>query len=154
MPTTTAPHYRRPDWFTRTMLNRVVRWLTGAGLSVWGSRVLEAPGRRTGQPRRVPVNLLTLDGVDHLVSPRGDGEWVRNVRANEGRLDLLLGRRRSHYVAHELLDHEKVDVLRAYLRRWSFEVGPLFDGVDAESSDEVLLGRAAMHPVFRLEPAR
>ena len=155
MPTTpvTAPHYRRPDWFTRRVLNRVVGWLTRRGLSVWGSRVLEVPGRRTGQPRQVPVNLLTLGGVDHLVSPRGEGEWVRNVRANGGRLDLLLGRRRTHHVAHEVADAEKVDVLRAYLRRWSFEVGQFFDGVDADSPDDVLLARAALHPVFRLAPA-
>ena len=152
-PTVTAPHYRRPDWLTRHVLNRVVAWLTRRGLSVWGSRVLEVPGRRTGQARRVPVNLLTLDGVDHLVSPRGEGEWVHNVRANGGRLDLLLGRRRSRHLAHELADADKVEVLRAYLRRWSFEVGQFFDGVDADSPHDVLLARAALHPVFRLEPA-
>jgi hypothetical protein len=155
MPTTpvTAPTYRPPDWFTRRVLNGVVRWLTRRGLSVWGSRVLEVPGRRTGQPRRVPVNLLTLDGVDHLVSPRGEGEWVRNVRANGGRLELVLGRRRTRHIAHELADVEKVEVLRAYLRRWRFEVGQFFDGVDADSPEEALLARAALHPVFRLEPA-
>ena len=120
---------------------------------MWGSRVLEVPGRRTGEPRRVPVNLLTLDGVDYLVSPRGEGQWVRNVRANDGRLDLLLGRHRTHHVAHELADADKVDVLRAYLRRWKFEVGQFFDGVDADSSDEVLLARAPKHPVFRLDAA-
>ena len=151
MPTLTPTHYRRPDWFTRNVLNRVVAWLTRRGVSVWGSRVLEVPGRRSGRPQQVPVNLLTLDGVDHLVSPRGDGQWVRNVRANDGRLDLLLGRRRSHHRAHEVADVDKVDVLRAYLRRWSFEVGQFFDGVDADSSDDELLARAPMHPVFRLD---
>jgi hypothetical protein len=99
------------------------------------------------------VNLLTLDGVDHLVSPRGNGQWVRNVRANQGRLDLLLGRTRTHHVAHELADDEKVDVLRAYLRRWKFEVGQFFDGVDADSPDDVLLERGRLHPVFRLDAA-
>ena len=113
-PPTTA-HYQQPGWFTQHVFNRFVAWLTRRGVSVWGSRVLEVPGRRTGEPRRVPVNLLTLDGVDYLVSPRGHGQWVRNVRANDGRLDLLLGRRRTHHVAHELADADKVDVLRAYL---------------------------------------
>jgi hypothetical protein len=153
-PSSTAPaHYRRPGWFTQQVFNRVVAWLTRRGVSVWGSRVLEVPGRKTGVPRRVPVNLLTLDGVDHLVSPRGQGQWVRNVRANDGRLDLLLGRRRTHHVAHELADEDKVDVLRAYLHRWKLEVGQFFDGVDANSSDEVLLERAPMHPIFRLDTA-
>jgi hypothetical protein len=101
----------------------------------------------------VPVNLLTHDGRRYLVSPRGHGQWVRNVRANDGRLDLLLGRRRTHYVAHELDDGDKVEVLRAYLARWKLEVGQFFDGVDASSSDETLLGIAPDHPVFRLDAA-
>ena len=153
MPTTTtsADHYTQPGWFTQHVFNGLVGWLTRRGLSVWGSRVLEVPGRTTGEPRRVPVNLLTHDGQQYLVSPRGHGQWVRNVRANEGRLDLLLGRRRTHHVAHELADADKVDVLRAYLARWKFEVGQFFDGVDASSSDETLLDIAPDHPVFRLD---
>jgi hypothetical protein len=87
------------------------------------------------------------------VSPRGHGQWVRNVRANRGGLDLLLGRGRTHHVAHELADADKVDVLRAYLARWKMEVGQFFDGVDASSSDETLLGIAPDHPVFRLDAA-
>lgn len=146
-------HYRRPGWFTQQVFNRLVGWLTRLGVSVWGSRVLEVPGRTSGEPRRVPVNLLTYDGQQYLVSPRGHGQWVRNVRANGGRLDLLLGRRRTHHVAHELADADKVDVLRAYLKRWKFEVGQFFDGVDAESSVETLLGIAPNHPVFLLDAA-
>jgi len=144
------PHYRRPGWFTRNVFNRAVRRLTALGVSVWGSRVLEVPGRRSGEPRRVPVNLLTVDGEQYLVSARGNGEWVRNVRANDGGLDLLVGRRRSHFVAEELPDADKVSVLRAYLRRWKAEVGVFFDGVDADSSDDAIGAIAHKHPVFRL----
>lgn len=150
---TSATHYRRPGWFTRNVFNRAVARLTRLGVSVWGSRVLEVPGRRSGLPRRVPVNLLELDGEQYLVSPRGHGEWVRNMRANGGALDLLLGRRRTHHVATELADADKVDVLRAYLRRWKIEVGVFFDGVGAGSSDEELLAIAHKHPVFVLRGA-
>ncbi len=146
-------HYRRPGWMTRNVMNRAVAWLTRHGLSIWGSRVLEVPGRRSGLPRQVPVNLLTIDGVDHLVAPRGNAEWVRNVRAADGHLDLLLGRSREHRVATELGDEEKTDVLRAYLRRWKAEVGVFFDGVDADSSDAELQRIAPRHPVFRLATA-
>lgn len=146
-------HYLRPGWFTRNVMNRGVARLTRMGVSVWGSRVLEVPGRRSGLPRRVPVNLLELDGHEYLVSARGEGEWVRNVRAAGGRLDLLLGRRRSAYVAVELGDADKVPVLRAYLRRWKAEVGAFFDGVDAESSDGEIAAIANRHPVFELRPA-
>src|SRR4051812_33361582 len=148
-----ATHYRRPGWFTRNVFNRFVARLTRWGISVWGSRVLEVPGRRTGEPRRVPVNLLTVGSRQYLVSPRGHGEWVRNVRANDGNLDLLLGRRRTHYLAQELDSAEKVEVLRAYLRRWEAEGGVFFNGVDAESGDDEILGIAPDHPAFLLSPA-
>lgn len=143
-------HYRRPGWITRNVMNRAVAWLTRRGFSVWGSRVLEVPGRRSGLPRRVPVNLLVAGGVEYLVAPRGNAEWVRNVRATGGHLDLLLGRQREHRLATELADHDKVEVLRAYLRRWKAEVGVFFDGVDADSSDAELQRIASRHPVFRL----
>lgn len=147
-------HYRPPGWVTRNLMNRAVAWLTRRGLSVWGSRVLEVPGRRTGEARRTPVNLLELDGSAYLVSPRGHGQWVRNVRANHGRLDLLLGRNRTSYQATELGDAEKIEVLRAYLRRWKAEVGLFFDGVDADSTDDELAAVAPRHPVLHLVEVR
>jgi hypothetical protein len=66
-----AERYVAPDWFTRNVFNRIVAGLTRVGVSVWGSRVLEVRGRKSGEPRRVPVNLLTLDGTRYLVAPRG-----------------------------------------------------------------------------------
>ena len=144
-------HYRRPGWFTQHVLNRGVTVLTQAGISVWGSRVLEVRGRTSGQPRRVPVNLLTWEGHQYLVSPRGEGQWVRNVRAADGEVDLLVGRHRQHFVARELADDDKVPVLRSYLRRWKAEVGIFFDGVDADSSDDELRAIAPRHPVFALD---
>jgi deazaflavin-dependent oxidoreductase (nitroreductase family) len=143
-------HYRRPGWFTRNVFNRAVAGSTRLGISVLGSRVLEVPGRKTGQPRRTPVNLLSLDDHDFLVAPRGDAEWVRNVRAADGRLSLLLGKRRDNRTAAEVPDSEKVPVLREYLRRWKAEVGVFFDGVGPDSTDEELATIAPRHPVFSL----
>lgn len=146
-------HYQEPGWFTRNVFNRTVALLTRLGVSVWGSRVLEVPGRTSGLPRRTPVNLLTVEHRRYLVSPRGHGQWVRNVRANDGRLDLLLGRHRQHLVAREVPDDEKVEVLRPYLRRWKAEVGVFFGGVDADSPDAELARIAPDHPVFELTDA-
>lgn len=149
-PEGTRPHYREPGWFTRNVFNRIVQALTRLGISVWGSRVLEVRGRASGEPRRVPVNLLTFAGHEYLVSARGVGQWVRNVRAADGRLDLLVGRRRQAITARELTDTEKVPVLREYLRRWKAEVGTFFDGVSASSSDEEIAAIASKHPAFVL----
>ncbi len=78
----TEPHYRKPGWFTRNVFNRGVAWLTGLGISLAGSRILEVPGRKSGEPRRTPVNLLTLDG--NRLSRHADTQWVRNVRVAGG----------------------------------------------------------------------
>jgi deazaflavin-dependent oxidoreductase (nitroreductase family) len=143
-------HYKRPGWFTQKVFNGFVQWLTRRGVSVLGSRVLEVKGRKSGQPRRVPVNLLELDGREYLVSPRGETEWVRNVRAQNGRLDLLLGSKRQSRIATELIGDDRVPVLRAYLKRWKMEVGAFFEGVGPDSSDTDFKAQAEKHPVFLL----
>ena len=147
------PRYRKPGRLTRHVANPAVALLTRAGVSIWGSRVLEVAGRSTGRPQRVPVNLCVHDGERYLVSARGTGQWVRNVRAAGGHLDLLLGRRREHWIATELADADKPPVLRAYLRRWAVEVGIFFDGVSADSTDDELRAAGPDHPVFHLRPA-
>jgi hypothetical protein len=146
-------HYQKPGFGTRSLLNPTVKFLTRLGVSVWWSRILEVRGRTSGEPRRTPVNLLHIEGRDYLVSPRGEGQWVRNVRADGGRLALLLGRRRDERVAQELPDSERPPVIRAYLRKWKMEVGVFFDGVTADSSDEDLARIAPDHPVFLLSDA-
>ena len=156
MPESAAPtpaHYRKPGWFTDHVFNPAIRFLTRRGVSVWGSRVLEVRGRTSGELRRTPVNLLTFEGRQYLVAPRGETQWVRNARATGGRVATTVGRTREEWVAHELADADKVPVLRAYLRRWKAEVGVFFDGVSADSSDDELAAIAARHPVFVLEPA-
>ena len=140
---------KRPGWFTANVFNRIVAALTGRGVSLLGSRVLEVKGRSSGAPRRTPVNLLDFDGERYLVAPRGETQWARNLRVSgEGR--LLVGKRSESFTAVEFADEDKVPVLRAYLKRWKFEVGAFFDGVGPDSSDEELRGAAPKHPVFRL----
>lgn len=146
-----SAHYQPPDWFTRTVFNRAVAGLTRMGVSVAGSRVLEVPGRTSGQPRRTPVNLLTVDGARYLVAPRGHTQWVRNLRASGGGR-LLLGRHADAFRAAELADADKPAILRPYLRRWKWEVGAFFGGVGPDSSDDELARIAPDHPVFRIEP--
>ena len=142
-------HFQRPGWFTKNVFNRVVAVLTRAGVSVYGARVLEVQGRTSGQWRQTPVNLLRHGDADYLVAPRGHTQWVRNLRAS-GQGRLRVGRRSQAFTAVELADEEKPALLRAYLKRWKFEVGMFFAGVGPDSTDDELLGVAPDHPVFRL----
>lgn len=147
-----ADHYKAPGWFTQNVFNRVVAGFTRAGISVYGSRVLEVRGRTSGQWRRTPVNLLPYEGGRYLVAPRGNTQWVRNIRVSGGGR-LLLGRRVEAFAAEEVTGEVRVAVLRAYLNRWAWEVGAFFENVSAKSSDEELGQIAADHPVFRVMPS-
>ena len=144
-------HYQVPGWFTRNVFNRFVAFLTRRGVSVLGSRVLAVRGRSSGEWRTTPVNLLELDGPRYLLSPRGNGQWVRNLRA-AGVGELRLGSRAEPFRGRELGDDEKVPVLRAYLKRWKAEVGVFFGGVGPDSSDEQLRAIAPRHPAFEVLP--
>ncbi|WP_225846725.1 nitroreductase family deazaflavin-dependent oxidoreductase [Streptomyces sp. HPF1205] len=143
-------HVKKPGWFTRNVFNRLLAWLTRRGLSVWGSRVLAVRGRKSGQWRQTPVNVLTLDGERYLVAPRGHVQWTHNMReAGGGR--LILGKHVEEFAATEVADDEKPVVLRSYLKRWKAEVGVFFRGVGPDSTDEQLREIAPDHPVFRIQ---
>jgi len=147
-----SEHYQRPGWFTTNVFNPVVAGLTRLGVSVYGSRVLEVKGRKSGESRRTPVNLLRYEGAEYLVAPRGHTQWVKNLRASgEGRLHV--GRRMEPFTAVELADDDKPPVLRAYLEKWKLEVGAFFGGVGPDSSEDDLRRIAPDHPVFRLTNA-
>ncbi len=141
--------YVRPGR-TDGFFNVVVTALTKAGMSLWGSRVLAVRGRKSGEWRTTPVNLLILNGNRYLVAPRGETQWVRNLRAAGGAGELRVGRRVEPFVGTELGDGEKPAILRAYLKRWKFEVGRFFDGVDADAPEDELRKIAPGHPVFQI----
>lgn len=146
-------HYQRPDWFSIHVFNPTVELATRLGISVWGSRVLRVKGRSSGLWRSHPVNLLSYEGVRYLVAPRGLTQWVRNIRVSGGG-ELVLGRHAEPFRAVEISDEQKIPILRAYLKRWKFEVGQFFGGVSGDSPEAELRRIAPEHPVFRVDPAQ
>ncbi len=145
-------HYQQAGWFTRNVFNKAVAGLTGLGISILGSRILAVRGRKSGEWRTTPVNLLVIDGQRYLVAPRGHTQWVRNMRVAGGG-ELRLGRRTEPFTATELTDDAKPAILRAYLKRWKAEVGVFFGGVGPDSSEDELRRIAPDHPVFKVNPA-
>jgi deazaflavin-dependent oxidoreductase (nitroreductase family) len=143
-----APRYIAPTGMDR-LFNSTVAALTRAGISIMGSRVLAVRGRTSGQWRTTPVNLLTVGGRQYLVAPRGQAQWVRNLRA-AGEGELRVGRRAHRFTAAELADPDKAPVLQAYLKRWGWEVGRFFEGVTADATPEQLRDIAPGFPVFQV----
>jgi deazaflavin-dependent oxidoreductase (nitroreductase family) len=147
----TETRYIRPKSATN-FFNETVARLTKMGVSVYGSRILYVRGRKSGEWRTTPVNPLSLaDGARYLVAPRGNTQWVRNLRA-VGTGELRIGRKVEPFTATEVADDDKPAILRAYLKRWKFEVGVFFDGVDAKAPEEKLREIAPGYPIFRIEP--
>jgi hypothetical protein len=141
-------HYHKPDAMTARVINPLIIALNNLGLSVRSVHVRAVRGRQTGKVQEVPVNPVEVEGTRYLAAPRGETQWVRNLRV-AGVAELRVGRRREQLQVTEIADEAKPLVLRAYLRQWQRETG-LFFGVDANASDEELQRRAPGHPVFRI----
>ena len=141
--------YVAPSLATR-IFNLLPMGLARLGVSVWGSRTLAVRGRKSGEWRTVPVNLLEHEGVRYLGAPRGEPQWVRNLRV-AGTGELRLGSRRELFHAREVPNGDKVPILRAYLRKWAFEVNQFFQGVGADAADAEIARIAPGYPVFVIE---
>ncbi len=141
--------YQKPP----ALFAKVVNPLVGAlvkqfGFGPSGLTVLTVRGRKSGEPRSVPVNLMPFEGEEYLVSPRGDTEWVRNLRT-AGTASLQAKKDTRTITVDEVGDDEKVPLLREYLRRWSKQVSRQFP-VSKDASDAELAAITSEHPVFRI----
>ena len=144
--------YDVPNRTARTA-NALIGWLAELGISIAGTRALRVRGRKTGTLRGVVVNVLRVDGVDYLVSPRGNTQWVRNVRA-AGVVDMGPRWHRRRVRITEVADAAKADLLKRYLDRWYWEVKGHIAGLTPDSGDDELHAAAPSIPVFALaEPS-
>jgi deazaflavin-dependent oxidoreductase (nitroreductase family) len=140
--------YDQPNAAARAF-NELIRWLAEAGISVAGSHALRVRGRKTGKPRSVVVNVLSVDGRRYVVSPRGNTQWARNARAAA---EVETGPRwRRHTVRiAELPDVDKPELLKRYLDRWYWEVKGHVGGLTPQSSEDEIRAVAPSIPVFEL----
>jgi deazaflavin-dependent oxidoreductase (nitroreductase family) len=140
--------YLVPDR-TAKVFNAVAKWLTARGISLLGSRILAVRGRKSGQTRTTIINLFTYEGSQYLLAPRGQTEWVRNLRA-AGEGELRLGRRIQRFAPVEIADADKEPLIRLYLRKWAWETGAFFDGLKADSPAADIEAAAPGFPVFQI----
>jgi glyoxylase-like metal-dependent hydrolase (beta-lactamase superfamily II) len=107
--------YRRPpDAYLR--LQWLGPLLTARGIGPAYVVTLEVPGRRSGVIRRTTLVKTSCDGEDYLVALAGESEWVRNVRAAEGRVVIGRRERRAARLV-EVPPEQRAPVIRAYLLR-------------------------------------
>jgi deazaflavin-dependent oxidoreductase (nitroreductase family) len=139
--------YLRPTKFTEWM-NRLTGRMASFGLTPSDTVTLEVRGRRSGQTRANPVTWVELDGGQHVVSTRGESEWVRNVRAANGEA-VLRRRGRRPVRLEELSAAESAPVLKAYLEK-THRVTKQYFTVDPDAPLEEFARIAARHPVFRV----
>ena len=140
--------YEQPNTAARAF-NEIVRGLAEFGISLGGTRALRVRGRKTGKRRGVVINLLTVDGKDYVVSPRGDTQWARNARA-AGAVELGPRWRTTPIRIAEVDDDTKPPLLRAYLDRWFWQVKGHIAGLTPQSGDAELRTASPSIPVFEV----
>src|SRR3990172_6991524 len=113
--------YRRPAKLTQIM-NGALGWLASLGLTPSHMITLEVKGRRSGQPRSTVVNAVEYEGGRYLVSPRGEAEWVRNLRAAGGEA-IVRHRGRRGVRLQELPAEERAPILKKNLSENAMPTG-------------------------------
>lgn len=134
--------------YRMTPVKRVVSWMTKvlSRFGVGNFVVMTTVGRRSGEPREVPVAPISDDDGDYLVSPYGEVAWVRNVRA-DSQVRLRRGGTESTAELVEITG-ERPHLVEGYYHRESF--ARQFMDLPDDPSSEDFATYADRFPVFRI----
>ena len=141
-----APMYvRLGNILTLTLLRAGVKLV---GLGNYPMYLLTVRGRKSGQPRTVPIAIWEHNGKRYVGSVFGIVDWVRNLRA-AGEAILTRGRRPETINVRELPQGEAALALQEDVKGGN----PFarYYGVTADSSLEEFERVVLTHPVFVLE---
>lgn len=130
--------YLRPAFFARRIFNPLAM-----RFGINGAVTLVVAGRRSGHEQAIPVTPVEYGGARYLVSPRGEAEWVRNLRASGGEGMLRSAGKSERFHASEIPAAERPPILTAYQKVAGRAVAGNFAALP-EPQD---------HPIFRLAPA-
>jgi deazaflavin-dependent oxidoreductase (nitroreductase family) len=149
------------------LVNPLTHRLILAGMPTGAPNVLlTVRGRRSGEPRTVPVGVLEIDGQRYVQAAYSREGWPANLRA-AGEAVISEGDRRQHVRAVELAPEEAAAILRRTLEpfRRSRVLGVLFGPhfrppvfvlrqfrIRVSNTLEEYADEAARHPLFELRP--
>ncbi len=120
----TAPPRRSkrvPSWVT--FFNPIAKLLLAAGVPMGPDVLLTVRGRKSGLPRSTPVAVAEIAGRLWLISPWGEVDWARNLRA-AGRATLTIRGEKHEITAIELGRAEATEFFREVLNPY-VRAGPL-----------------------------
>ena len=140
---------RIPRWVP--YFNAMAKPLLALGVPMGPDILITVRGRKTGLPRTTPVTICEYGGRRGFISPFGETNWARNLRA-AGTATIRLGRRRETVQTVELNQEQAAGFVREVIvpiaRRSRF--GNWFvrkvDKLDIDNPDRAVVGR----PVFEI----
>ncbi|GAA3656730.1 nitroreductase family deazaflavin-dependent oxidoreductase [Microbacterium marinilacus] len=135
----------------RRWVDRIMAALGRRGVAPGGVSALTVAGRRSGEPRTVPVTPVEVGGRRYLVAPYGPVEWVRNLRA-AGEATLQRGAQAERIRVTELDADAAAPVLKHYVQRIAIVRPHVAAAPDADVSEFAAI--ASHHPVFLVAAAR
>jgi deazaflavin-dependent oxidoreductase (nitroreductase family) len=132
-----------PAWAVRANVALLRR-----GLRIGSQSLLTVRGRRSGELRRTPISVVTVDGSRYLVAAFEDADWVKNVRA-AGEGELARGRDAERVRLTEVPIDRRGPILRTFLDQ--VPGGRRFFGAD---DPDVIAAEAGRYPVFKVASAK
>ena len=91
--------------------NHIARPLLAAGVPMGPDVLLTVRGRKSGLPHATPVTLCEYAGRRGLISPFGETDWARNLRA-AGQATIRFRRKAEEVTAVELSGPEAAAFIR------------------------------------------
>jgi deazaflavin-dependent oxidoreductase (nitroreductase family) len=132
----------------------LVLMLQRVGVGLGRVQVLTTVGRRTGQFRKVPVGVVSIDGQRYIVQAYPNAAWVANARTT-ATATLAHGRRSTAVRLIELPVEQRRPLLRKHLMGSPPRVGRLLvtTGLVDDPTPDAVAAAAGRIAVFRIETA-
>ena len=138
---------KRPNWIAK-ILNRGIANSASKSISPDGVVALEVIGRKSGRVVSFPLVMVIVDGQRYLASMLGkDAQWVRNVRATDGKAVLRSGGYENVQL-EEIPVNQRAPLLKAYLHAAPGARPHVPVDMDAPLAEFEKI--AAEYPVFRV----